>query len=356
MARSEQAQPHLSLDDYRVRHNIPPWAFNGVENPDENIRGCDHIYTQWERNELAQSLDDAEGDLADVLGYYLGARYLIDYDRPWNNPLKLKYGYVLGGGIRARDEVTPSASDFTIDPATITVPAASFSGGTSEVVVIEDETGLEIEADGIATVGANYIISISQYKLLNWTVLEDQSDPISYNAAFPAASWLKLADLTVYRQYRDETTQATITYGPSCACWCTAGTACAGTDYTGCVFVLNREIGLVRANRATLSSGVWSCDTTAVCGCYAGDKVTVYYQAGEDDIPGWERAVWRLAHSQMGDQPCGCSLMERQWRKDSFTPTVLTAERLNCPFGLTNGAWAAWRWARRHQHGEGFML
>ena len=355
MARSEQAQPELSLDQYRKRFNIPPWAFNGVENPDENRRGCDHYWTQWERDELAQALNDAEEGLADELGFYLGARYLIDYDRPWVDSLQLKYGHVLGAGIRARDEVTPSASDFTTDPATITVLAASFSGGTSEVVVIEDDTGLEIEPDDITTVGANYVIHISQYKLLNWTVLEDQSDTIDYDATFPAASWLKLADLTVYRQYRDTDTQATITYGPACNCWC-AGVACTGSDYTGCVFVLNRDIGLVRINRATLSDGTWSCDQSSICGCYDGDKVTVYYEAGTTDIPGWERAIWRLAHSQMGEQPCGCALQERQWRLDREVPSVLTAERLNCPFGSTDGAWAAWRWVSRQAHRKGFML
>ncbi len=355
MARSEQAQPYFSLDQYRARFNIPPWAFNGVENPAENRRGCDHYWTQWERDELAQALDDAEGDLADELGFYIGPRFLIDYDRPWVNSLQLNWAHVLGGGIRGRTEVTPSASDFTTDPATITVPQASFSGGTSEVIVIEDETGLEIEYDDIAESGTDYIISISQYKLIEWDDLEDQSDTIDYDPLFPAATWLKLADLTVYRQYRDTDTQATITYGPSCACWC-AGVACTGSDYTGCVFVLNRDIGLVRVHRATLSSSVWTCDLTAVCGCYEGDKVTVYYEAGTDDLPGWQRAIWRLAHSQMGEQPCGCALHERQWRNDRHTPSVLTAERLNCPFGLTDGAWAAWRWVTRHAHGKGFML
>lgn len=355
MARSEQAQPEFSLDQYRKRFNIPPWAFNGVENPDENRRGCDHYWTQWQRDDLAIALADAEELLAERLGFYLGTRYLIDYDRVWSNPLQLRYGHVLGAGIRARTEVTPSASDFTTDPATITVAAASFSGGTSEVVVIEDETGLEIEYDEIETSGTNYIISISQYKLLEWDDLEEQVDTIDYDATFPAATWLKLADLTVYRQYRDTDTQAAITYGPSCNCWC-AGYACEGSDYTGCVFVLNRDIGLVRINRATLSDSTWSCDQSAICGCYDGDKVTVYYEAGTTDIPGWKQAVFELAHARMGEQPCGCALQERQWRRDRTVPSVLTREQLLCPWGWELGAWAAWNWTADQAHGKAFML
>jgi hypothetical protein len=355
MARSESAQPEFSLDQYRKRFNIPPWAFNGVENPNETKRGCDHYFTQWERDDLAIALNDAEELLAERLGFYLGARYLIDYDRVWEDPLQLRFGHVLGAGIRARDEVTPSASDFTTDPATITVPSASFSGGLSEVVVIEDSTGLEIEYDEITTSGANYVISIGQYKLIEWDDLEDQSTTIDYDAAFPAATWLKLADLTVYRQYRDTDTQATITYGPSCNCWC-AGEACSGTDYTGCAFVLNRDIGLVRIQRATLASGTWSCDSSAVCGCHAGTKATVRYEAGTTDVPAWEQAVFQLAHARMGEQPCGCALQERQWRRDRTVPSVLTREQLLCPWGLELGAWTAWNWLTDQAHGKAFML
>ena len=355
MARSETAQPYLSLDKYRKLFNIPAWAFNGVENPAETRRGCDHYWTQWERDSLALAMSESEDLLAERLQFYVGARYLVDYDRPWANPLQLRFGHIVGAGIRARTEVTPGASDFTVDPATITVPAASFTGGTSEIIVIEDSTGLEIEYDSITTVGANYVINIGQYKLIEWDDLEAQVDTIDYDAAFPAATWLKLADLTVYRQYRDTDTQATITYGPSCHCWC-AGEACVGTDYTACVFTLNRQISTVRVLRATLSDSTWSCDNSAICGCYAGDKATVYYEAGTTDVPGWRQAIYRLAHARMGEQPCGCALQERQWRLDRATPPVLTAERLNCPWGLEQGAWAAWNWVADQAHGKAFML
>lgn len=367
MARSELAQPFLSLDEYRRLFNIPCYAFNGVENPNEDRRACDHYWTQWERDDLALALADAENMMAEEMKFFINARYLIDYDLTWGDPTQLKYGHVLGGGIRARDEVTPSASDFTIDPATITVPSASFTNGLSEIVVIEDETGLEIEPDSVATVGTDYVIYISQCKLIEWDDLEAQTDPIDYDATFPAATWLKLADLTVYREYRDTDTQATITFGPACSCWCSTGEACTGEDYTGCVFVQNRTVGLVRVNRATLSSGTWSCDTTAVCGCYDGDKVTVYYRAGAISeriwqrprntvVPNWRRMVWNLAHSQMGEQPCGCALFERQWRQARYIPPILSVERLRCPWGLYEGAWEAYSYVSSQAHGRGVML
>jgi hypothetical protein len=359
MARSEVAQPFLSLDDYRKQMRIPICAFNGVRNPSEQLGECDDIWTQAQRDEVAQALADAESLLAQQQKFWIGARYLVDTGLVWRNPMQLKWGYIVGPGIRARDEVTPSASDFTTDPATITVPQASFSGGTSEIVVIEDSTGLEIEPDSIASSGANYVLSIDQCKLIEWDDLENQIDEITYNAAFPASTWLKLADLTVYRQYRDETTQAVITYASGCHCFCNTGDPCAGTEATGCVFVLNDTISQVRINRATESGGSWSCDFSAVCTCSCNaDKVQVSYLAGTSDdseIGGWQKAIRSLAHTMIFSEICSCSsLFDRQLRMD--TAILDDPTRAVNPWGPMNGAWWAWNWMRAEQIGTAILL
>ena len=209
MARAESAQPYLTLDEYRKTMGIPMCAFNGVENPGESVSGCDHYWAQWEREMVAQALYDAEEMLALHLRFYIGEHYLTDEDILWTDPLQLRFGYVVGGGVRGRTEVTPTASDFTTDPATITVTQTDFSGGTSEIVIVDDESGLKIIPDKVTSAGATYIISISQCKLIEWDDLEDQIVSIDYDAAFPAATWLKLADLTVYREYLDTSDQAT---------------------------------------------------------------------------------------------------------------------------------------------------
>ena len=55
------------------------------------------------------------------------------------------------------------------------------------------------------------------------------------------------SDLTIYRRYLDTSDQATVTFPPSCSCLCN-GTACAGTDYTACVFVIDEQISKVRVS------------------------------------------------------------------------------------------------------------
>ena len=355
MARSELASPYFTLNDFRKRFHMPRCRFNGVENPDENAGACNHIWQQWERDSLSLAIEDAEGMLAEALRFWIGPRYLVDYDHEWRNPIQLKYGYVVGGGERGRTEVTPSASDFTVDPATITVPQADFTNGQSEVVLVEDDSGLKIEIDDITEAGTDYVLSIYQCNLIRWGVLEEQQETIDYDALFPLATWLKLADVTVYREYLDTSDQATITYGPACNCWC-SGTACEGEDHTGCVYVIDQEISAVRVSRAGYSDGSWTCDSTGVCGCYCDDKVTVKYQAGTTSIPGWQRAVVQLALSQLDWKPCGCDIFDNAWRRATKVPEILTAERLNCKFGGTEGAWYAWSWVLSQQHGRGYIL
>lgn len=348
-------QPLLTLDRYREIMAIPLCIFNGVANPNETTTGCDRCWPQWMRTMLAQSLSDAEGSLAGELEFYLGEQYLTDQDLAWEDPMQLKWGHVVGAGVRARDEVTPGASDFTVDPATITVAQASFSGGATEIVVVEDETGLEIVPDKIVSSGANFIIEIDQCKLIEWDNLESQIACIDYDDAFPADTWLKLADLTVYREYLDDSDQATVTFAPGCGC-CSSGSACTGTTQTACVYVIDEEISKVRITLADYSAGSWACAIPPVCSCCHGSKVAVNYLAGTTNIPGYEQAIIRLAHTYMAIEPCGCAMFDVVWQRDTRIPGVLTAERINNPFSSMDGAWWSWKWSQRNKHGKAILL
>lgn len=73
----------------------------------------------------------------------------------------------------------------------------------------------------------------------------------------------------------------------------------------------------------------------------------LYYLAGEV-IPTTQQIdmIIRLAHSKMPDEPCGCEVAQAFWKRDRNIPEILTAERLQCPFGINDGAWIAWQWAK----------
>ncbi|MHA2066141.1 MAG: hypothetical protein ACXABY_17355, partial [Candidatus Thorarchaeota archaeon] len=59
-----------------------------------------------------------------------------------------------------------------------------------------------------------------------------------------------------------------------------------------------------------------------------------------------EDAIIRLANTKMPEDPCGCETAQRLWREDRQRPDPTTVPRLNNPFGMSNGAWAAWKYAQ----------
>ena len=371
MARAINAQPYLSLDRYRSLAAIPICLFNGVEDEDEARFGCDHCWSQWEREMVAMALRDAEDALAQRLGYYLGSRFVKDTNQNWVDPMRLNWGHIIGAGIEGLTDVSAdvSASDFTISPASITIPTASFPGGEDEIYIIETSSGLQIYPDDVDTVGANYVITVDQCKLIEWDNLENQTTAtcITYDALLPAATWLKLADLTIYRQYLDTSDQATVTFPPSCSCYCN-GTACEGSDYSACAFVIDEQISKVRVSLADYDTDTesWSCSYAALCSCISlrcssgicrvEHTATVNYRAGTTSTPGWEQAVMRLAHTYMVLEPCGCALFDMMLNRDRRIPSILTTERINCPLGEMDGAWYAWNWLKTGSHTRAFML
>lgn len=357
MARAINAQPYLTLDRYRQLMYIPQCAFNGVENPDENVSHCDHYWQQWEREMVAIALSDAEEMLAQHLYFYLGDRFITETNIKWTDPLLLRWGHIIAGGIEGLTEITTVGSDFTVDPATITVATADFTS-EDEIWIVDDVSELRIVPSAVETVGANYVVSIPQCRLIEWDNLEEQADPIDYDDTFPAATWLKEDDLTIYRRYTDDSEQAIIEFGHSCHCMY-SGAACAGTQYDGCLYILNDEISKVRVSIADYDADEesWSCNYPTYCGCYSGDKIySVKYRAGTTDVPGYERAIMRLAHTYMVAEPCGCTLFDESLKRDRNIPSILTAERINCPLGTMDGAWYAWQWLQNVASGRAYML
>jgi hypothetical protein len=46
----------------------------------------------------------------------------------------------------------------------------------------------------------------------------------------------------------------------------------------------------------------------------------------------------------MPKEPCGCDPLRAMWQRDRLQLDTYTRERINCPYGTSEGAWIAWRW------------
>lgn len=123
----------------------------------------------------------------------------------------------------------------------------------------------------------------------------------------------------------DSTVQGQLIYRSSPCQNCTSDTE----DI--CLYIADHQLGSIKLGLHD-----------AKCRCYEG--VLLNYKAGLRNLPrNLESALLRLAHSMMPQEPCGCSAVHQLWARDREIPQVLTQERIECPFGESNGAWYAWK-------------
>ncbi len=148
----------------------------------------------------------------------------------------------------------------------------------------------------------------------------------------------------IQRVYNDISTQATLVWPHTCSGTSYCGCTCGEYTQDGCIYVRNPELGTLDVLAATYSAGSWS----TVCRRCAGnpDALLLNYRAGLIELTYQaEDAIIRLAHAKMPYAPCGCDIYRRVWQRDTNVPDVLSVERYNCPFGMSDGAWIAWRFA-----------
>jgi hypothetical protein len=138
----------------------------------------------------------------------------------------------------------------------------------------------------------------------------------------------------VHRIYTDSSVQAKLIYQGNDDCT----SFCAEHEDTACEYIEDREIGEIVIRKDAFST----CDFNR----RRYTHILLNYKAGLVTPPRLaESTIMRLAHSMMPTEPCGCEITQRLWRRDRTIPQILTQERIECPFGLSDGAWVAWRWA-----------
>jgi hypothetical protein len=144
--------------------------------------------------------------------------------------------------------------------------------------------------------------------------------------------------LDVRCRISDTTQQATLVWrGSGC------NPPCADTRKTACIYVRDERLGIIEALPASYTSGAWA----RLCVCGEPDWALLNYKSGMQQLTQQaEDTLIRLAHSKMPDEPCGCETSTALWRRDRAVPTVLTRERVNCNFGMSDGAWWAFRQAQ----------
>lgn len=330
----------LTLSRYARLLDYDEHRFWGVQREDWLEYQCREYWTRAMRQTAARYLAVAQSMIETELKYPLCPTWVADEERPYANPILTKQKQVIEAGILAEATIQAGAAvDHTADPAVIG-PIATTATDTAEIVVYYPGTTEAIEPQQVSISSGLLIIYVPRCRMVNIT---QQGAPIAYDVA---ANFTDTVD--VVRIYNDPSSQAELVWDHQCGLACAAN-GCSEYTQDACMYVRDSEIGSVQVQPAVYSDGAWTAASLA----YRGRpyKVRLNYRAGLAAMtPQMEDAIVRLAHTLMPEEPCGCDVVQRLWRRDRNVPLVLDRERINCPFGMMDGAWIAWRMTQAKRH------
>lgn len=329
----------VSMPRYAQIVSVSECAFWGVNNPADADAACSPIWQLPQRSMVEQALAESQEELERFMRYPLTSRWFAETNRPWRHPVLTERGHLVALGVRAVTTIAlATAVSHATDPAVIG-PIATTVTSVDEVHVYFAGTSIEVIPSSITIAGGNVTIGIPRCRLVAPANANNPEEGWDYTDTGVLGPFAQTVD--VKRVYNDTTTTVAV---HALKCDCTLDTTIAV-----CGSISQAELGAIEVLRTSCSS--------LACACTCGPQVAdLYYKAGWTLTPQQEEMVVRLAHSKMPDEPCACDSAQMMWRRDRNVPMVLSAERLNCPFGLNDGAWIVYQFATQAAMRRGSTL
>lgn len=327
-------------------------AFWGVVWENQYLRGCDPLWSEYQRMSIQNALAEAQQEIEQVAGYPLCPTYIsgvyddnprwVDQQPYCSRQLITRYPRILAVGIPA---VSVIGSDSVIDydetdGVGVIGPLATTATNTYEIKIYYPDSDREITPSKITISGGNVTIEIPRYRMVKQEFLNVVEGGVDYMVL---GNFLAVVD--VKRIYTDSSTQAVLVR-PNCRNGsCVSG--CYECTQTACIYLRDPYLGIVNVSPATWNEDLdeWRTNITCLSGRYSIARLNYLAGVRRLDLQA-EMAVLRLAHSKLGRPPCSCDRTGELFRSDYDITGAVTRERVNCSFGLSNGAWHAWKWAK----------
>lgn len=325
-------------------------AFWGVVWENQYLRGCDPLWSEYQRMTVQNALAEAQQEIEQAVGFPLCPTYISGTynDNPrwhdqqpytWN--IIARYPRIIAAGVPVVSILeSESLIDYDeIDGLGVIGPIATTSTDAREIKIFYPDSSREITPSKVTISGGNVTIQIPKYRMVKQEFLNVVEGGVDYQVI---GNFLSSVD--VKRIYTDPSTQATLVR-PNCR-----NNNCAGGCYEctrdACIYLTDAMLGIMRVTPADWDADLGEWNTRRVCaGNYS--LVRLNYLAGVRTLDlQAEMTIVRLAHSKMGKPPCSCDKTAGMWQHDYDITGAVTRERVNCPFGLSNGAWHAWKWAQ----------
>lgn len=337
-------------------------AFWGVVREGEYNGECRDLWTKPQRDAIARYLAEAQEEIETEIGFFLSPRYVVGAlaDQPHGNdrlvddqvytrPMSARWPKIISAGVRATETLEAGASvSLVADPATVTVVGVTLTD-TSEVTVYHPGTEVEINPSSINLNAGTLTIRIPRCRLVKADLADNPETGLLYT---DLANFESTVD--VVRIYTDQSTNATLVAPHSCSSWCASG-GCNEYTTPGCIYVVAPLIGTLDVKPASYTDGAWRPSGV----CRPNTRARLNYLAGARSLTRQaEDTIVRLAHAKMPVEPCGCDVTQRLWKRDREEPEVgqATRERINCPFGFSEGAWWAYRFAQTMKLTRGSVI
>lgn len=315
-------------------------AYFGIRHPDPPaVHANKPLWMKSERDQVIYYLAEAQSEIENLMGYPLKARWFEDQRRAYRRPLFARHRHIIEAGVRATTAISSGVTvDHSADPAVVG-PVATTVTDEDEIAVYHPGTTIEIHPSLITIAGGNVTIEIPRCRTLT-EAGESVNTGVNYEDTTPTGYFEQTVDIG--RVYNDPSTQGVLAYPYGRGCCA----SCSGETETACIVIRNHRQGELDIMRGSYSAGAWArTSATCLCGCKPS-YVEVNYKAGLDSLDRQaQNAIMRLAHAKMPHSPCNCDPPNWLWERDRRIPSPITKERLNCPFGIEDGAWVAYQFA-----------
>ena len=334
------SEPAISLARYAAFIGYRDCAFFGVRHEDDDDFACSRVWSKWQRDMIERSLREAQEEIEQEVRYFLAPSWVEDERHNYASKIQTVWGHVIAGGVLLDTKIGDSlAVNYAADPATVSANLGTCDA-TDAHVYLED-TDIEVFPESYGEAGGVITFSIPWCRLVAETYLDNPEAGWDYA---DAATW-RAPRVDVRCRANSDATQAELIWRQGHACTCSLR-GCTDHRHDACIYVRNAPLGIVDVTRADYASGTWTAASLSCCEYYP-EWVELHYYSGLQTLTRQaEDASIRLAHAKMPDEPCGCAATQRLWQRDRNVPQVMTRERINCPFGLSDGAWTAWRFAQ----------
>lgn len=315
----------VTLTMYQQYVGYDEAAFWGVTYDGQEELSCNMLWTGRQRDQLANALAEAQSLFESVCGYPLCPTWITDFQPCPRNPITTRYSKLITMGKKSTSSIAVSESvSFLTEPAKVG-PIATSAASISEVHFYLQGTDREVYPSSVTLAGGFLTAEFPRARL----ILPTYDTVIGWVGNRFIDLFNFAGELDIVREIAS-TAQTASLFNRDLNCAITTEQLCSRLE--------NPDVGIVRVYRNCFSIMEPFC-------CKLPFGVELYYRAGLAKLD--QRllsAIIRLAHTLIPTSICNqCDQIHRLWEADNKIPPVLTKERINCPFGLSDGAWFAYK-------------